>query len=372
MSDNNKNANPMIYIMSGYNQRAVIAFLRYLEKIEYYDYSIIAVNSEDLILKTPYKSHVIYIRKVKQLTIEEFKDIFDHDLREGIFMPSTEALVRFQLEHRDYFEKQGITIPIVKKSLYELVSDKRKFWELCKNHALKVPKVYSDKEKIEFPIVVKPRTYLLSTNEIISPQIIRSQKELDIFIEGRNKHDFDYQQFITGESYYLLFYIGRDGVIYSFSQKNIFQQHNGKSMIAAEPSHIHEEKVSKDYGEMLKGMGFYGLIMIELRKHKNDYYMIEANPRMWGPSQLFVDADVDFFGYLLKDYGIQIEIEKKPANYSVRFFWSGGYKGKLQDFRISETDINSEDFSIFEMYDIFNRRDTLEIYRYEAEQKDDL
>ena len=31
------------------------------------------------------------------------------------------------------------------------------------------------------------------------------------------------------------------------------------------------------------------VVMIEIRINKENYYMIEANPRFWGPSQLFVD-----------------------------------------------------------------------------------
>jgi hypothetical protein len=36
--------------------------------------------------------------------------------------------------------------------------------------------------------------------------------------------------------------------------------------------------------------GFYGLVMIEVKEYDNQFYMIEANPRLWGPSQLILDA----------------------------------------------------------------------------------
>lgn len=368
----NKKANPMIYVMSGYNQRAVVAFIRYLEKIGYENYSIIAIGNDDLILKTVYKRHVIYIRQNKQLVMEEFEEIFGSNEREGIFMPSTEALVRFQIEHRDFFKKHNIIIPVVEKKLYETISDKRSFWELCKQNSFKVPKIYSEKENLEFPIMVKPKKYRLSTNEVAAPQKVCSMEQLERLMNKYNRQDFDYQQFITGESYYLLYYIGVNGSVYAFSQKNQYQQPNGKSMIAAEPAHIHEEKISEDYVLLLKKVGFYGLIMIELRKHQNEYYMIEANPRMWGPSQLFVDANIDFFGYLLQDYGARIEIENKRINYDARYFWSGGIKGKLSDCRLSGTMDESELLRLLEPYDIYNREDTLEIYKNEGEKNERL
>ncbi len=363
----NKELRPMVYIMSGYNQRAVIAFLRYLEKIKYRNYAIIAVDEKDLILNTAYKDHVIYIRKVKQLTINEFDDIFGNNNKEAIFMPSTEALVRFQIDYRDYFTEHKISIPVVEKNLYETVSDKRKFWELCKDFGFVVPRIYTDIQDISFPLMIKPKTYLLSTNEIVSPIKITSQKELDLFLTKYNRNDFDFQQFITGDSYYLLYYIEKNGEVHSFSQKNILQQPNGKSMIAAKPSRIHNEEICVDYGNMLKEIGFNGLIMIELRKSEDKYYMIEANPRMWGPSQLFVDAEVEFYGMLLNDNGANIRLENKTPDFSVRYYWSGGVLGDLEKYRISFDEDVDNNLETYRKYDIYDRIDTLEIFRYEKE-----
>ena len=361
---NYKETEPMVYIMSGYNQRAVIAFLRYLKKIEYDKYSIIAANESDQILNTIYKDRVIYIRKEKQLTVKEFKDIFDDVHEEGIFMPSTEALVRFQIDNRDFFKEYMISIPVVEKRLYETISDKREFWNLCRNSGFWVPEIYTDIRNVCFPLMIKPKKFFSSNNKIYSPVKIESPEKLDAFFLECNQEDFDLQQYITGESYYLLYYIGRNGEITSFSQKNLLQQPNGKSMIAARPSNIHNESICDAYGELLRKIGFYGLVMIELRKSGEKYYMIEANPRMWGPSQLIVDAGVNFFGRLLNDNGAHVKLDEDNPDLSVRYFWSGGGAGDFEKYRIS-SDEGINDLEEYKKYDIYNRNDTLEIYRYE-------
>lgn len=60
-----------IVIFSGYNQRAVIAFLRCLSKNRFEDYVIVAASEDDTILKTSYRNKVFCIRKNKELDKEE-------------------------------------------------------------------------------------------------------------------------------------------------------------------------------------------------------------------------------------------------------------------------------------------------------------
>ena len=56
-----------IILFSGYNQRAVIAFLRTLTQNHVDNYIIFAASEKDSILKTEYRSRVFVIRKNKVL-----------------------------------------------------------------------------------------------------------------------------------------------------------------------------------------------------------------------------------------------------------------------------------------------------------------
>lgn len=64
-----------IVIFSGYNQRAVIAFLRTLTKNGLFNYSIIARDCEDTILKTQYKDKVFCVRDSKELYVMDILNL---------------------------------------------------------------------------------------------------------------------------------------------------------------------------------------------------------------------------------------------------------------------------------------------------------
>ena len=351
--------------MSGYNQRAVIAFLRYLDRLKYSNYAIMASSKDDTIFRTTYKNKVIYTRQEHELSVSEFEAFLTHTSKEkGIFIPSTEALIRFQLDNRDLFTKHNITLPLVNRELYQSISDKRSFWNICRDHNLLVPALY-DVNHVQFPLVAKPITYYSKKGICYSPIIVDNKDSFDEFLKHHDLIDFDLEQYINGESYYLLLYITKNGIVHSFSQKNLLQQIGGKSILAAVPAHIHEAPIAYEYTNMLIKIGFWGLIMIELRKSNDGYYMIEANPRLWGPSQLLIDAESDLFNSFLIDNGINLPQQSGNPRFDVRYYWSGGIS---EGHTVSLIDIDNDyvnNRSLYEKYDIYNRTDTIEIYSYE-------
>ena len=119
----------MLVIFSGYNQRAVIAFLRVLTINRICDYVIIASSEEDSILKTSYRDKVYLIRKNKEINEQEIFSALkkirkEYGNRSFVIVPSTEFLNRFCLEYRRDFEKNHCIVPLVKRELYEQISDK--------------------------------------------------------------------------------------------------------------------------------------------------------------------------------------------------------------------------------------------------------
>ena len=76
----------------------------------------------------------------------------------------------------------------------------------------------------------------------------------------------------------------------------------------------------------MRDIGFRGLIMIELMFEAGKYYMIEANPRMWGPAQLMVDAGTNLYISFVNDYfntDFPLDFCGKIAN--PLYFWSAGF-----------------------------------------------
>ena len=99
--------------------------------------------------------------------------------------------------------------------------------------------------------------------------------------------------------------------------------------------------------------------------------MIEANPRFWGPSQLFVDAGINFFEVFLNDYGIIESIPKfENIKDSTRYFWFGGLINTIKNnMNLTYYNISENSFlnyiHIWLKNDIYKRDDTIEIFRKE-------
>ncbi|MCL1933213.1 MAG: hypothetical protein FWF53_05335 [Candidatus Azobacteroides sp.] len=372
-----------IVIFSGFNQRAVIAFLRTLEKNNI-EYAIIAASEKDTIFSTAYKNKVYAIRKQIQLDTNDLLDalaaVKERTRYENLFIvPSTEALNRFLLQHRNLFEEKGIIIPLVKKALYEQISDKYSFGKLCKEYSICVPHEEKTVDKINLPFVAKPYFYFNKDGKAFYPQLIYSEEEKKSFLEHFDSRDFFYQQYIFGRSFYLLYYVDKNRNIYKYSQENIAQQPNGKSIVAAISSSVHLESVSDKYEQMLCALKFRGLIMIEIKEKAGEFFMIEANPRFWGPSQLFVDAQMNFFEAFLYDY----EFINQPPDFSSpafsKYLWLGGIeevrnKNLSIVYHSSQYKINEENLREWKNYDIYERNDTMQLFKNEIQmtEKDKL
>lgn len=361
-----------IIIFSGYNQRAIIAFCRVAEK-QKVPLIIIAKSESDPIFDTKYVKYVKYIREKLDLDLSYFKYILNYIKSTEVFdeyfiLPSSEALNIFLLKNREELESLNFMIPLVDEITYNLISNKYDFGELCKKHGIKVPKEIKVNDINRFPIVIKPKSYYTRDGRAIAPQIIKNMKMLKDFIAQNNLGDFYIQEYVEGESYYLLYYFSKDGSYESFSQKNILQQSKGKSIVAAISAKVHKDDISNKFVEMFKSVGFTGLIMVEIRLYKGEYYMIEANPRLWGPSQLFVDSNCCFFESYLKDMGFNINMnESCNTKDNVRYFWLGGlieslYKYGEIVFHTDNHDIFLRDFHEYLSNEIYLREDTQNVF----------
>lgn len=356
-----------IIIFSGYNQRAVLAFLRTLEKNNISKYIIIAKSVDDEILKTNYRSKVAKIRCNTNLNITEIIDLLTElkskfSFAEYIIAPSTEAINRFVLKYREKFLLNGMVNILVPKELYENVSDKKKFGDICECNGISVPKELGFPNEFHQPFVAKPISYFASNGLVLSPIIIHSSEDYYTFLNNNNIEDYYFQEYIEGQSIYLLYYIRKDGKVFSASQENFMQQPNGKSILVAKMSNFHESIFAKPYFDLLSILKYYGFIMIEVRVALEGIYMIEANPRFWGPSQLFVDSGYNFFECFLQEYGFVSNITLS-SNSDVMYYWHGGTKGTNEHkYYSGYGDKYEQELSILLNNDIYNRNDSKQLF----------
>lgn len=369
-----RSLNKCIIIFSGFNQRAIIAFLRTITKHNL-DYIIIAKSVDDPILLSEYRNRVLAIRKTSRLVLEDMlsaiKEIqCKHIADEYIIAPSSEALNRFILDNRDIFKEYRCQIPLVDKHTYELISDKHSFGKLCTANNINIPREIEFAPSMPLPVVAKPKEYFSKiTGKSLSPQIINNHYDLKMFYDHYNIYDYYFQEFIQGKCLYLLYCFTKSGKVVKYSQENIVQQANGKSMIYAISSSFHQSEESLKYEKLFKNIHFRGLVMVEVKQRYSEHFMIEANPRFWGPSQLFVDAGVNLFEVWLYDIGFLNYIPSfKEKSNSTKYFWFGGivdnYRKQQQlTFHVgNETDLMVALPSCMQS-DVYRRPDTIEIFK---------
>jgi len=356
-----------IILFSGFNMRALLAFIRTLEKnaLPYY---IIASAKDDPIFNTLYEKKVIVTREKQALHLQDIThaiEVLQITVKADNYLiaPSTEALNRFVLKHRNLFTQLKCLIPLVEEDLYIQISDKYSFSMLCSEYNITVPKEYTNPTSSHLPLVAKPKAYVSKEGEIYAPQIIKTIKELEAFLTSHKQDDFYFQEYVNGRSIYLLYYFDENKNIFKFSQENLIQQENGKSMLLAKSANYHNNKISSKFEYLFTSINFRGLVMIELKLMNDKFYMIEANPRFWGPSQLFVDAKINLFDNFLVDFNliksVILEVQKQQSTY---YYWDDGISENIDNRKnLAFYNYDKEHFNqnkkLLTQIEIYNRSD---------------
>jgi predicted ATP-grasp superfamily ATP-dependent carboligase len=297
--------NKTFILFSGYNQRAVISFCRELKALQTGFY-IIAKSPDDPVYQSKYKNDILFARQETDLTLHVFKKYIQQIRKQTgdtlILCPSSEFLNFFLLHHAAELTRLGCEIPLVNPGTYGLISNKYSFSGICKKHHIAVPEEYNDYRNTDYPFVARPYKNISNGQKTLYPYIIFSRNDLAQFLKNENADNFYFQAYIPGQSYYLLYYFSLNDTVIKYSQKNLLQQANGKSIVFAQSSDIHNRSISEKFERLLHSIRFKGLIMIEIMYYNGEYIAIEANPRFWGPAQLFVDARVPIFKNFIYDY----------------------------------------------------------------------
>lgn len=363
--------NRTVLILSGFNIRAVVAFCRWARE-QYIPFHIVARNKSDPIFLTDFAKNVFLIRENESLLIEDFCSwIFrirnQHSYDEVLILPSSEFLNRFMLRNHTLIVSSGGIVPLVNKVLYEQISDKYTFGELCLSAGIPVPEEYQSIPN-KFPFVAKPKSYASIQERQLKPYLIYSEADLISFLQDEIIEDYYFQQYIQGKSLYLFASINKHGESVLFSQENLIQQVKGGSVILARANDFHKKMCAEIYVRLLKSISFQGLVMLEVRYHEESqkYFMIEANPRLWGPIQFVVDNGIDVFGSLLRDYGFDVNQNMTKVRHSQFYFWSGGIpdSGEVVFHNYSALQFFIE-FNSIMRDNLFLREDTIALFHHE-------
>lgn len=364
----------IVLIISGYNNRGIIAFCRFFNENQI-PFFIVSSGKDDLINYTSYKENVIFERTDNKLDVSNFikyKDLILSKIQAEniIILPSTEYLNRFLLSNKMDLEKENFIIPLIDEKLYSEISDKYSFGNLCLRNGIDVPKEYNKVSISNIPFVAKPKYYFVDEKTVNQkPIIINNLKDYEKFTKLNSDADFYYQEFIEGKSFYLLYYFDKKNNYFVYSQQNLIQQDNGLSIIGAISSNFHQKIISEKFAALFFKKNYRGFLMIEVKEYNDKIYMIEANPRIWGPSQLINDSEMNLFYKFAVDYNLLENKKDISFDYkiNVKYFWEGGIfedkknKNTNAFHHYNKKELEKE-YDDWLLNDVYKRTDTIELY----------
>lgn len=319
-------------VFGGGNDRAVIAFLRALRLCGERS-CIVARTDGDRLLRSDFRCDVAWVRPTHELSLDVFSRCVDRvraraGSRTLVVLPSSEYLNTFLLEHRPEIEGMGCELPLVDASLYMQLTQKRSAIQFFSAAGLSAPGEIDLSMSAGQPVVAKPRRNVSATGESLYPHLLHDSAQLESFLGRYDADDYFFQEFVSGESHYLLFHVSREQAgSFVWSHRNLLQQPGGKSMLLAEPSTFHESGTASRIVQALRDAGFHGLGMVEVIRTPERDVFIEMNPRIWGPLQFCLDQGQvlpqAFIGEVLHGEPMRY-IHRRQRSRRKRYFWLGG------------------------------------------------
>ena len=300
-------------------------------------FSIVAADRHDAILRTAYRRHVCAIRSMKDLHEADLDGclrlVREHDPADRyVICPSSEYLNHYLLRHRAWFEERRCDIPLVDQALYETVTNKWSFREVCREARFTVPALV-EPGPASVPFVAKPRVNVNGLGRSLYPQLVFTAADWDDCRAAMGDlDDYYFEELIDGPSYYLLYFLPKHASepVFAWSQRNLAQQLHGKSMVCAVSDTLHQWPIGHRMADLLRDLGFHGLAMVEVIQRDTEYVVIEMNPRLWGPSQLLLNAKTDLLRAFAEEslYG-RIEEADPCAGRDASYVWLGGVSAGL-------------------------------------------
>jgi len=349
-------------LFSGHNDRAVVALCRFFEQTGL-PFVIVAAGRDDAIHQTAWRSHVIFNRLDKVLSVAWLRDLVQSQTQHGdvvqlLYAPTTEFINDFLLTHSAALTDVGLQTGLPEQALYDELTSKSRsqtlVTSLCPD--LRLPARQS-MQSPQSPCVLKPMTNV-ADGRVLYPLLCRSPLELDLALTGLDREAYFAQDFIVGQTHYLCAYIARDGQTASFWQTNLMQQPGGKSIVLAKPG----DNPGLDEQALLQGLharGYHGPFMMEVIESNGALYYIEVNPRFWGPLQLALDVCPEILGLFARDHGFDVSLPLAHVPEQAFYAWAfGAHQPGCVVHPAAQALLPMQLEQLLYAYDVYAREDT--------------
>ncbi len=340
-----------------------------------------ARTTEDRILRSSFRHDVKWIRPTHDLSLDIFSECIRRvrmDAGDGklVVLPSTEFFNTFLLRHRREIEEMGCVIPLVSAPLYVQLSEKRSAADFFSAAGLSLPHEIHPPLRFDLPVVAKPFRNVSSAGQSLYPHLLDTHLRIETFLNTYDMKDYFFQEYVQGDSVYLLFYLSRTGERdFVWSQRNLLQQPSGKSMLLAEPSDFHVSDTAGRIVHALRNAGFHGLGMVEMIRTPDREVFIEVNPRIWGPVQFCLDQAQPilqaFIGETLYDAPLRF-VHCQSRLRRDKYFWLSGL---METLRTDQTPVwHTTKRSLFSVIlsslacDVYLRKDSWRCFLHDLGQ----
>lgn len=195
-------------------------------------------------------------------------------------------------------------IPTCGKDICHIMFDKvlSEKWFIDNN--LPIPPSYSKDDKLNFPVIVKPRRGSASKGILV----IEDEEQWD---KLENKDNYVIQQYIADrEEYTVDCYVSTSGKIISIVPRLRIQTAGGEVMNSETKRDQNLIALSEN---VLKSGDFKGPVTIQFLRDKRTgaNYLMEINPRLGGGVITSIEAGADITEFILRDY---LGEELQPCN----------------------------------------------------------
>ena len=325
---------PLVILFTGANERAVGAFCRSLQR-DRIDFVLITRNTQDALYRTRLRRYLFAQRTQDALDENEFKRLLldikaHHPTRPLTIAPSAESINRLLMGMQDWLCQEGIRGISVSPQIYHLFSDKEKLLAAAKVVGLEIPAQIEQLSERQLPLVLKPRVESGPHGQRLYPLLVRNAAEYAEHASHYDAAHYLIQRYIDGQSFYYLYFRNDAGVV-ALYQRNIAQQAAGKSMVAAELVRCPDTNTDQRLRALLEQHHYCGFIMFEVMESAGQHFIIEANPRLWGPMQLALENGFRA-SWLVQDRHQAPQMAAQQRFLGIwqrdKYLWLGGFVGQ--------------------------------------------
>jgi predicted ATP-grasp superfamily ATP-dependent carboligase len=228
----------------------------------------------------------------------------------GVVVTPEEASSWLLARDRAAFAAEGIVLPLPESDVLEIAMDKARTLEAARELEVAAPPtiVLEDRARAEaaarelgFPVVVKPRFSQFWNGQrfVTGGGVSYAADESDLRAAlARQPDDAPpplLQRFVPGRGLGLFFVLAPDGTLAAeFAHERLRDLRPTGSGSVLRRSVPVDPRLREIALRLLRGIGWWGVAMVEFRGEPGDAVLMEINGRFWGSLQLAIDAGVNF------------------------------------------------------------------------------